>query len=662
VGKQYFFQPRGSFCPNRSKLAPSMYCKDCPDGYVDKGEWVAGATYDPCDLVTALGVPWIYQSDSAVGTIDNAPGVSGEWQRVFTLPYALMDFSQATIEPVAPNPNGVTTEFLRASEATVVDYKGRVVTVPANTPRFQGARSVWNIINLQANPGGSGGISWVDNGDIWTVTLNFEQQVRFAPIGGPAAQYDYEKVGRITLRVISGTTDEIQVDLGDTAVGARTYSIADLSDWKTVSVFGNKAISFIDVKGTNSTDLVLEIKKEIQVERAYDGIDSIPSEFVDGAKSFPYTNGNTVDANGFVTEAQGAPIKGITYLNEPAATNLVPSSEDASSWESWNTSGDTEIASITEAFGVKIFEIKRLTSEIFSGVLATSTLSLVTGEKVFISFIAKAGATDSVRIWVRNVSVNISSTLQVSLLTGEVNDVSNQIGDMALENSKYLGDGYWKFEMSIVPDQDITAHVRFNPRPEVDDNSLPASCFVGAVQVEKGECVTSYIPTNGAEVTREADDLRYIGCPTADISMQIGWQHDVNASQEGNWRLCGSKDGRGPSYEFRTWGTNNWGMAARPGLVSQNMATMNGGELELPGKYVFAGGYKDGDQKAYLGGALKASEANVITFDHSNQYFQVGRWDTEPTTIPLRFSTFKLWDVALPDDELKALSSLDYNC
>ena len=78
VGRQYFFQPRVPFCPNRSKLAPSMYCKDCPDGYVDKGEWAAGVTYDPCDVVTALGVPWIYQSESGLSTIDNAPGATAD--------------------------------------------------------------------------------------------------------------------------------------------------------------------------------------------------------------------------------------------------------------------------------------------------------------------------------------------------------------------------------------------------------------------------------------------------------------------------------------------------------------------------------------------------------------------------------------------------------
>jgi len=93
-----------------------------------------------------------------------------------------------------------------------------------------------------------------------------------------------------------------------------------------------------------------------------------------------------------------------------------------------------------------------------------------------------------------------------------------------------------------------------------------------------------------------------------------------------------------------------------PGGLNQNM-------VDIPkGKHVFAGGYSLNSQFAFLNNELKNSEGQAWTPDHSDQYIQLGRWKTTPTSIPLRFSTFKLWDVALSEDELKALSSLDYNC
>ena len=81
-----------------------------------------------------------------------------------------------------------------------------------------------------------------------------------------------------------------------------------------------------------------------------------------------------------------------------------------------------------------------------------------------------------------------------------------------------------------------------------------------------------------------------------------------------------------------------------------------------PGNYVFAGGYENVYQRAYLNGELKTSQSDAWAPNHSSDYWNLGRWKTTPTTIPLRFSTFKLWNSALPEDELKALSSQNWSC
>ena len=48
---------------------------------------------------------------------------------------------------------------------------------------------------------------------------------------------------------------------------------------------------------------------------------------IDGFKSFPYLNGNTVASN-VVTEAQGTPISGIAYYPEPTATQIISATAD----------------------------------------------------------------------------------------------------------------------------------------------------------------------------------------------------------------------------------------------------------------------------------------------------------------------------------------------
>jgi hypothetical protein len=189
------------------------------------------------------------------------------------------------------------------------------------------------------------------------------------------------------------------------------------------------------------------------------------------------------------------------------------------------------------------------------------------------------------------------------------------------------------------------------------ESSSDADFLICGAQIELGDTFTSYIPTAGAPVTREADDLRYIGGPTAELSMQIGFENDVETPNTTDFRLFGSADSRGTGYEIRAVGGDTWDIGMSPGGFVQNVSPI------AFGKNVFSGVYEPLNQQAYLDGEQRNAETNGWSQpDHSNQYIQLGRWKTTVTTIPLRFSTFKLWNLVLPDDELQALSGQDYNC
>ena len=653
MGNRYFFQPRSGACLNRASLNKSMYCSDCPDGYVDRGEWVAGTTYSKCDMVTALGQYWIATADTD-GTYDQAPAIGTAWTRVFTPPYALMDFSNATIEPVGGNPNGVTAQFLRASAATVVDYEGKLVTVPADTPRFQSARYVRNEFyktdGIDNNGSGVANIGWCWDISPFTGTVTVTKEAGAGPQGQDAFRVikstPMESTGSALIqqninplypegsiirqswwvKPLPGSPTIFSLKCGRGGWWGDAGDSIDLpvDQWTRISTLhiaeGNDG-QYFGLNCPNDTGLydfyccepMLEIVNGHQNQNPSEYVESSAASGTQGLEVFPYLNGNTV-VNGIVTEAQGSSIRGITYLNEPAATNICTDSENLEAF--FTASGDGgSILGNTVTFAAD--ELSRVFN---SAAVSEDT------NNAGISFRARCIGGGKVRVYVTNVvdGPNVSEDFILTDVFQTFKVVLTKTGAAAECGIRNGSDG-------------VARTVEFEWL-QLEDNS---------------DVVTSYIPTAGAPVTREADDLRYIGGPTAEISMQISFENDVQTPNNGDFRLFGSEG----TSEIRATGTNNWefGIAGGGGFF-QGMTSI------AVGKNQFSGGYENGNQKAYLNGAQRNVQAEAWTPNHSDQYIQIGRWGTVVTVFPLRFSAFKLWNLALPDDELEALSSQDWNC
>jgi len=611
-------------------------------------------------------MPWANWTDSS-GFRDPPTRISAPWTG--TEPYCCMDFTQATIEPAAPNPNGVTTQFLRASEATVLDYEGNLVTVPADVPRFQGARFVNNLILDSAS----------EPNYIWRtiVTPNVDEvngivYNGYASLDGTVMDLQWQNEGHKELpEYFDGMTFTFSCYIKKAPGSPTTY-------WRMSIVGGEEKIITIDHEEPKRYSVIQSITLDeaelykyirvrlllrapfnidtdihvggIMVEFTHHQTNRNPAEYVEspapGAQFFPYLNGTTIDANGVVTEAQGAPIRGITYLNEPAATNYIEHSSDPSQWLS--TAGIESVPdnlaisplgrSVPYTQATLTNDIHRAISEPAPAGPTRIQLYFRPGSGSNLYRFSFYNATDGA---IAGITVNVAQQ------NGEVIDGDNGARYRA------IGDGWFFVELWGTTTADSRLYIYFSlagtflPNPDT-------GLYLDGCQMESGDVSTSFIPTAGASVTREADDLRYIGGPTAEISIQIGFESGAAIPNSNDFRLFGSKSS--DNNEIRTAGANNWNFGISAGGFYQNMNDI------AAGKRVFSGGYENGNQKVYLDGGQRNVQAVVWSPSHSNQYIQLGRWKDQPTTIPLRFSTFKLWNSALPDDELKALSGQDWNC
>jgi hypothetical protein len=271
-----------------------------------------------------------------------------------TTPYVCLDFSKATLD-AALDPETVydpvpTPVFTRTGTATLVDFEGNVIEVPADTPRFQGARAVRNYtINSSAvasyvwKTTKTSNVDEVDgivyNGyastdgtrmDILFQAGQFDNPPYFEGVTVTVSLYLKKAPGSpdaFVFITIPGSVGQqnIIIDHEEPRRYAFTGIVTNDANYPNIRVqqqFGKYDIN---------TDFHIG---GVQFEVTQGQSNQNPSEYIDtsgsslSAQFFPYENGNTVDANGVVTEAKGADIDGIAYLNEPSATNYFLNSDD----------------------------------------------------------------------------------------------------------------------------------------------------------------------------------------------------------------------------------------------------------------------------------------------------------------------------------------------
>lgn len=263
--------------------------------------------------------------------------------------------------------------------------------------------------------------------------------------------------------------------------------------------------------------------------------------------------------------------------------------------------------------------------------------------------------------------------------TGEFVQESANVLNTKAEN---VGDGWWRLSVSYVFQNAINNNAPYAliAQPLLSNNSAVAPSYTGyngvyvwGVQYEKAAFATSYIPTDGATVTRSIDSAVVTGVNLSDafnnseFSMYAEMQRtgSNSTSQEfagielssdtfqGNVLSLAYDSGSFDRANARLFNANK-GMTV---LLSAAGSTPNFEDGEEITKFAF--GLKQGDSRLYAQGLSNPSAStSLTTTPFTPEYLRI-----QPDNIRDTFSNFcgycrkvSLYPKRLPDTELQALT------
>ena len=330
-----------------------------------------------------------------------------------------------------------TPTFTRATTATVVDFEGRLVTVPSGAARFQGARFVYNQIPTttedfsnaawtKANVTITASVSAPDGtSTASTATSTAINAQLFISAGPRAATLTFAESWFIRRRTGTGTVWMTPPNNGGDVVIPLTTS------WQrvTCSSAGGGGACYIGLKFAVSGDAV-DIWHPL-LEEVTGQSNQNPSDYVsvgvlsapyhgagiDGAKWFTTQNGNTVASN-IVSEATGAVIADATlkgYLSEGAGTQILATADI----RDMTTANWTLGATMTRArTSVGIDGASNTATRLTGGAVAATNIitTLITAaatSRTYSAYVKRVTGTGIVRISQDNFATNTDITSQL---------------------------------------------------------------------------------------------------------------------------------------------------------------------------------------------------------------------------------------------------------
>lgn len=254
--------------------------------------------------------------------------------------------SRATLIPRKAYGGGTPT-FTRATTATVVDFEGRLVTVPLGATREQGARFVRNYTTDNVAAWGVQSGVTITSG----VADKFGGTLAFTITATAPGSFVFDQpVPAVGERVQNSMYVRRRTGSGSVSMGRggqdlhTTITTAITTDWRLIAAdpltysSGGSYIGFILGASGDAIDVCFPLSErptgqtnQNVSERVSRGTLAAPyhGAGIDGVKYFTTENGNTVASN-VVTEATGAAIADSTlkgYLSEPAGTQILATAD-----------------------------------------------------------------------------------------------------------------------------------------------------------------------------------------------------------------------------------------------------------------------------------------------------------------------------------------------
>ena len=348
-----------------------------------------------------------------------------------------------------------------------------------------------------------------------------------------------------------------------------------------------------------------------------------------------------------------------SWLFEPQSTNLITYSEDFTQWINTRSS---DLIGFTSPNGTSnATKLISDTTVLSSHIIKSTSFSISSGQKYTYSVFLKANQLDYARIVFTDTSVSKLLSVFFDLTSGTVGTTSSgSTATLDNANIKNFGNGW--FKCSVSGDLDTVTNAEARIYLAVADNDFifdgdgTSGIYIWGAQVEQQSYATSYIPTNGATVTRNQD-----------VCTNGGSLATIN-STEGVLYFEGSAlaDGGVSRYIALSNGSNNERVqiiySSTTDNIVMNVVSSNSGQAQFTATIPqtqynkLAISYKANDVSFWLNGIKIHTDTNA-TMPIGLNVLEFQR----PNNTSAFFGKTKalaVWKEALSDSELQSLTTI----
>ena len=562
------------------------------------------------------------------------------------IPTALMELSPET---------GLSDShtLTRATTATVVDHEGIIRTAKAGELRVEKARRVENLFNNSENLTTwiiLSGVSISDNDDgSYRLTIPIGSNSSEAIIQkniSPVLSIGNSAIQSWDIKLVSGE-NQFNFKNGRNTIHSSNFTITnEWGRYEGVSkIIGNTGQYFgISVATPPTIETIIDIRFP-QLEDVTGQADQTASEYVsNGVLSYPYHGAGADGVKYFTTKKDGSPLDVEPYiLVEKQGTNLLRST----ALTTWSKNHISVLES--NLIGVDEYTITETSGFGFHIFYKTATIQ--SGDLTY-SMIAKALVTDRY-IQLRPMGIGDGKAFAkfdlvngVIAITGGSDYVSSSITP--------IGNGYYHCTLTanhpVAPTGVFiyitkSATIESERYDSITDNNV---FIVGGVQLEQTAYPSSYIPTSGTAVTRNADVLKYdFGagnfpqefCYYADFEPLIDGGVSKNL---GDYRLFGTDDTNGQGSEMRGLGNSSTWLIAKTSTGLAIYYTLPYNSISIHARTKIANSFQQSNQSIFKDGTQKLENTHTIIGTHSNTgTLEIANWNG--AVMPMKIYSARMY-------------------